>query len=90
VFKIEKTLEVIIKPRSREQSVKKISESLLEVRLKSAPEKGKANKELKEVLSYFFGVYKDKIEIVKGLKSRRKIVKIELYPGKGKVEESKD
>ncbi len=45
----------------------------LEVWLKSLPIEGKANKELIELLSNYFG---KKVEIVKGFRSKRKLIKI--------------
>lgn len=74
----EKTIEVLVQPNSKEQSIEKFGEGL-KIRLVSKPEKGKANKELIEMLSHFFGIYKDKIEILRGHKSRKKVVRVRLY-----------
>ena len=45
--------------------------------LKSKPERGKANKELVERLASYFMVSKDKVRIISGLTSRKKLVKIQ-------------
>ena len=45
--------------------------------LKSKPERGKANKELVERLASYFEVSKDKVHIISGLTSRKKLVKIQ-------------
>ncbi len=78
---LEKTIEVLVKPGSKEQSVKKsaLEENLLEVKLLSKPVKDAANKELIEVLSQFFGVPKNYIDILKGKHSKRKLIKVMLY-----------
>jgi uncharacterized protein len=46
------------------------------VSLKSKPERGKANLELVQKLAGYFGVAKDKINIVSGLKLTKKLVDI--------------
>lgn len=49
----------------------------LKVALHAKPIEGEANRVLIEALSEHFKVPKSKIEIVKGLHSRRKVVKIQ-------------
>jgi len=71
-------LKVKVKPRSKKESVKEISETELEVRVSAPPERGKANSRLIEILSKHFGVPKSKIRIVKGETSREKLVEVEL------------
>ena len=75
----EKTIDVLIKTKSKEQGVSKLEENLFEVKVKSPPLKDKANKELIEVVSQFVGVPKNYIKIVSGLRSKRKKVRITLY-----------
>jgi uncharacterized protein len=45
--------------------------------VKSKPERGKANKELVERLATYFALSKDRVRIISGLKSTKKIVEIE-------------
>ena len=47
------------------------------VRVKSKPEMGKANKELIERLATYFALSKNRVRIISGLKSTKKIVEIE-------------
>jgi len=75
----ERTIDVLIKPKSKEQGVNKLEENLFEVRVKSPPLKDKANKELIEVVSQFVGVPKSYIKIVSGIHSKHKKLKITLY-----------
>jgi len=49
---------------------------ILKVKVSSPPSKGKANKEVIELLANFFEVKKNCIRIVKGEKSREKIIEI--------------
>lgn len=62
----------------------------LRVYLTAPPEKGRANRRLVEVLSDHFGVGRSAVEILGGLTSRRKTVRVTLPPGgaagKGKQE----
>lgn len=48
----------------------------IKVYVKSPPVEGKANKELIEVLAEHFNIKKNQIEIIRGKKSHKKIVKI--------------
>ncbi len=45
--------------------------------VKSKPVRGKANRELVETLADYFGLPKDKVHIISGLKSTKKVVEIE-------------
>lgn len=46
------------------------------ISIKSEPERGKANRELAKKLAKHFGVSEDRIRIVSGLTSRKKIVEV--------------
>lgn len=46
------------------------------ISIKSEPERGKANRELVKKLAKHFGVGEDRIRIVSGLTSRKKIVEV--------------
>lgn len=75
---LEKKINIHVTTGAKEAGVRK-GEERLEVKLKSKPVKGEANRELKEVLSYFFGVPQSYIEIVKGAKSQNKLISVKLY-----------
>ncbi|MEM2935491.1 MAG: DUF167 domain-containing protein [Candidatus Thermoplasmatota archaeon] len=49
---------------------------ILKVKVSSPPSKGKANKEVIELLANFFGVKKNCVKIIKGANSREKIIEI--------------
>ncbi|WP_164930663.1 DUF167 domain-containing protein [Aquifex aeolicus] len=69
-------IKVKVKPKSKKEEVKKISEEEYEVKVKEPPEGGRANQRLIELLSEHFGVSKSRIRIVSGHTSRNKVVEI--------------
>ena len=46
------------------------------ISIKSQPERGRANKELLKKLAVYFGVGEERVRIVSGLTSRKKIVEL--------------
>lgn len=71
-----KIWNVHVKPNSKVLKIEVFPPDLIEVKLKAAPKKGKANKELIEILADYFDVKKTEVNIIKGLKSRDKIISI--------------
>ena len=71
-------IEVSVIPNSRNIEIIKISESCYRVRIDAPPIKDKANKRLIKVLAEHFKVSESSISIIKGLKSKNKIIKIDL------------
>jgi len=69
-------IKVKAKPRSVEEYVKKLGEDFYEVAVKEAPEKGKTNARIVELLSIYFGIKKDKIKLVAGETSKSKLFQI--------------
>lgn len=65
-----------VKPRARIASVEKLEGQNYIVSVKSLPIKGKANKEVIEVLANYFKVSKSKVNILKGETGRIKIIEI--------------
>ena len=72
IFKIM-IIKVKAKPNSKEQEIIKISENEYKIALREKAEDNKANIELLKLLKKYFG---KEAKIVKGLKSRNKIVEI--------------
>jgi len=70
--------EVKVQPGSKHEAVEKISESRLKVKVKARALEGKANERLREVLSDYFQVSKSAVEILKGTKSKNKLVEIKI------------
>jgi uncharacterized protein len=53
-----------------------VSGDEIAISIKSRPERGKANRELVEKLAAHFGVSENRVRIISGLTSRRKLVEI--------------
>jgi uncharacterized protein (TIGR00251 family) len=71
-------INIEVKPGASKSEIEGVDEwrNCLEVRLKARAEKGKANKELIQMLSSLLALSASNFIIVKGEKSRRKSVKI--------------
>ncbi len=69
-------IRVKVVPKSSRVSVSE-ENGWLKVRLTAAPEKGKANKQLVDVLAEYYHVSKSRVRIVSGKTSQEKIVEIE-------------
>ncbi len=69
------SLKIIVKPNSPKNSVigYDSSRKAVKISIKAPTEKGKANKEL---IKFISKLLKRKVEIVKGLTSREKVLKI--------------
>ena len=70
------------KPGSKEQSIKIIKDmfgmEIYEIKIRSLPKEGEANKEVIELLAKHFKTPKSKIKIESGLTSRNKIISIKI------------
>jgi uncharacterized protein (TIGR00251 family) len=69
-------IKVKAKPKAKEEYVKRLGEDFYEVAVKEAPEKGRANARIVELLSMYFGVRKDRIRFVAGETSKSKLFQI--------------
>ncbi len=69
-------VSIKVKPNSKENTVEKLADNEFVVKVKSPPTEGKANNELIRILSEYFDAPKTHIVILKGFKSRQKIVEI--------------
>lgn len=69
-------IKVHVAPGAKESRVVKVGEADYEVRVDEAAAEGRANKRLVEILSEYFGVKKSGIVIVRGARSRDKILEI--------------
>ena len=52
-------------------------DNFLKIKLNAVPENGRANKELIKFLADYFNTAKSNIEIVRGLKNKNKLIRIE-------------
>ena len=71
------TLRVKVIPRAaRSEIAGTMADGTLRARIAAAPEKGRANEELRELLAGHFGVAKSEIEIISGHTSALKLVRV--------------
>ncbi len=68
---------VLVKPGGSRNLVEKAEDGGLVVRTHAKAHDGEANKAVVELLSDYFGVSKSMVKVVRGEKSRQKIVEIE-------------
>ena len=69
-------LTVHIKPNKKEEKVERISDSEFVAWTKKPAKEGKANEDVIQQLARYFKVPKTNIHIVRGLKSKRKIIEV--------------
>lgn len=67
---------VKVTPRAGKNEVIKISDAEYKVRVTAAPEKGKANEKVIELLAYYLAVPKSSIIIIAGRSARVKIIDV--------------
>jgi uncharacterized protein (TIGR00251 family) len=68
---------ITVKPNSKNREVEVLGPNRLLVRVLAPPKENKANQELAETLARYFRVSKSRISILKGSRSKQKIVEIE-------------
>ncbi len=69
-------ISVTVKPQSKKEEVKKISEGEYLISVHAPARQGEANEALVEILARHFSVPKSSIQIIRGQTNRRKLVKI--------------
>ena len=71
-------IRVHVTPNAREARVVKVSNDYFEVRVDERAVDGRANKRLLEILAEHFKIQKSRISILKGTKTRNKLVQVIL------------
>lgn len=71
-----KKIFVKAKPRSKEDTLEKVSENVYVAKVREAPEKGRANKAIIKLLSEYFKIPQQNIKIISGETSKTKIIEI--------------
>jgi uncharacterized protein (TIGR00251 family) len=77
VAKAQIKLEVRLTPRASRDEIGDRRDGVLQVRVKAPPVDGKANEALRRLIAKRAGVPKSRVTIVRGERSRRKLVAIE-------------
>jgi uncharacterized protein YggU (UPF0235/DUF167 family) len=73
-------INVHVKTKAREPGVSVIDATTLRVRVREAPERGKANEAVVAALADALGVPRSSVRIVTGGHSRKKLVEVGLSP----------
>ncbi|MFH1889980.1 MAG: DUF167 domain-containing protein [Candidatus Kuenenbacteria bacterium] len=71
-------IEIKVNPKAKLNKISKLDGTHYHIYTTAPPEKGKANKEAIKLLAKEFGVSKSRVEILKGLTNREKLVKVDL------------
>ena len=71
-------LTIKVHPRARKRAVEKVKEGEYKIHVLSPPSGGKANKEVIETLATHFDLPLSRVNIVRGMKSRHKLVAVEV------------
>ena len=80
-----RVVEVNVVPKSSRQRVEVIGPNKLKVWVHSAPEKGRANEEVREVLAKHFGLARTKVSLIKGERSRIKMFALDMPQDSRKI-----
>jgi uncharacterized protein (TIGR00251 family) len=70
-------LQINVTPNALRSKIVGWQGDILKIRLKAVPEKGEANEELIAFLSKFLEMPKSRIALIRGGKSRRKVIRLE-------------
>lgn len=70
------TIKIKVIPNASKNKIVERDQDSMKVKITATPDKGKANKELIKFLAKELGINKSKIKIIKGEKSRDKIIEI--------------
>ena len=70
------SITVKVQPSARSSEVLGFEDGILHVKIAAPPVKGKANRELIELLSKLLGVSKGSINIERGITGKRKVIAI--------------
>ncbi len=71
-------LNIKVQPRARKPGIEKVSSGEYKIRVSAPPSKGEANREVVETLATHFGLPPSRVKIVRGQKSQRKLVLLEV------------
>lgn len=71
-------IELKVITRAKTEGILKISENSYKIKISSPPEKGKANKRIIELVSRELEIKKNKLRIISGETSNRKIIEVEI------------
>lgn len=68
------SVNVSVQPRAGKNAVVSFAHGVLKVKIKATAHDGEANKELIDFLADFFGIAKSRVVLLRGVRSRQKII----------------
>ncbi|HVW69208.1 MAG TPA: DUF167 domain-containing protein [Steroidobacteraceae bacterium] len=71
------SIEIHVQPRASKTEISGVHDGRLRIRLAAPPVDGAANAALVSFIAEKLGIAKSRVQVVKGLASRRKVVRIE-------------
>jgi uncharacterized protein (TIGR00251 family) len=71
-------IDIKVVPRAHKNIVEKIDNKTYKVRVTTSPVDDKANKAVQKMLADYFDVSKSRVKIVRGAKSRKKVVEVDI------------
>lgn len=83
-------IKVKVYPSSKKEEIIKKGDNEYQIKVKEKPENNKANEKVIEILSVYFKIASSKIVIIKGQKSRNKIIKIYTESPEGILKTNKN
>ena len=69
-------VNVVVRARSRRRSIEERPDGTIVIHTTVAPEKGKANEDVVDMLSSYLGIARSLIQLVRGATSSKKVFKI--------------
>ncbi|HEY7558601.1 MAG TPA: DUF167 domain-containing protein [Candidatus Binatia bacterium] len=70
------TIAVTVKPNAKKPAITRISDTEYRAAVNAAPQDGKANQALIELLADHFSVARSSVEILRGRSARKKLIRI--------------
>ncbi|NIO48626.1 MAG: YggU family protein [Candidatus Aminicenantes bacterium] len=71
-------LNIKVQPRARKPGLEKVSSREYKIRVSAPPSKGEANREVVKALASHFGLPPSRVKIVRGQKSKSKLVLLDV------------
>jgi uncharacterized protein (TIGR00251 family) len=71
-------LKIKVIPKAKLNKITRLDDTHYHIYTTAAPEKGKANQAMIKMLAKELGIAKSRLEIIKGLTNRQKLVKVDL------------
>lgn len=70
-------IQVLVKPRSKQVLVEKVTSGTYRVQVKEPAQDGKANRAVLDALGEYFGLPKTAFQLTRGQKSKQKVIEID-------------